>query len=112
MAKKYFKKKNKVKKGANLPPGKTRLKGLGRDVIPEFRMSRYTDDPDVDNHDKEANKRLANICNKLLDDPSVIARTIIINEKRRKMIDEAEKEMVKKADEAWGIVAPECEDEE
>lgn len=111
MAKRYFKKKNKVKKGANLPPGKIRLKGLGRDVVPMFRMSRYTSDPDVDNHDKEANKRLANICNNLLDDPSVLARTIVIK-RRREMINEAEKEMLEKADEAWGIVTPECEDEE
>jgi len=38
MAKKYFKKKNRIKKGSDLPPGTRRLKGLGNDVIPKFKL--------------------------------------------------------------------------
>ena len=38
MAKKYFKKKNRIKKGSDLPLGTRRLKGLGNDVIPKFKL--------------------------------------------------------------------------
>jgi len=92
MAKKYFKKQKKAKKGANLPPGTTRLKGLGNDVAPTFRLPVYIENDGVDVVDKDvvdgvnrdaANmKKFGNICGNVLTDPSVIARDVILKEKQ------------------------------
>lgn len=92
MAKKYFKKQKKVKKGANLPPGKERLKGLAKDVVPTFRMPMYTDKDGIDvidkdvvdgvNRDTANTKRISNICNANIADPTVLARNVILKEKQ------------------------------